>query len=113
MLLPSIVGPLVVKTTKDIPRLTVLKVFLESAPSMVAFAGIETRSKKQALPDPARVFPALREEFPVPVFRELAPYLLIYMRKSRAWTRFLGQTWQISLYFPDEQGMDVQKQVRR
>ena len=113
MLWPSNVGPLVVKATKDIPRLTVLKVFLESAPSMVAFAGIETRSKKQALPDPARVFPALREEFPVPVFRELAPYLLIYMRKSRVWAHVLGQIWQISLYFPDEQRMGVQRQFRR
>jgi hypothetical protein len=46
------------------------------------------------------LFPFPRENFPVPVFREIAPYLLIYMRKSRVWAHFLRQNWQIFLYFP-------------
>jgi hypothetical protein len=33
-------------------------------------------------------FPALREQFPFPVLREMPPYLLIYVRKSRASAHF-------------------------
>jgi len=51
--------------------------------------------------------PARREEFPVPVFREMAPYPLIYLQKSRNSAHFLRQNWQTSLYFPDGQGTGV------
>ena len=51
--------------------------------------------------------PARREEFPVPVFREMAPYPLIYLQKSRNSAHFLRQNWQTSLYFSAEQGMGV------
>jgi hypothetical protein len=59
------------------------------------------------LPDRPKPFPDLQEKFPVFVFRELAPYPLIYMWKSRDWARMLRQNWRISLYFPIEQGMGV------
>ena len=52
-------------------------------------------------------YPARREKFPVPVFREIVSYPLIYMWKSRNWAHFRRQNWQTSLYFPADQGMGV------
>jgi hypothetical protein len=51
--------------------------------------------------------PVPQEKFPVFVLREIAPYPLIYMWKSRDWARMLRQNWRSSLYFPTEQGMGV------
>ncbi len=70
-------------------------------------------SSEQTLPDPAKAFLALREKFPVPAFREMPPYLLIYVRKVGAWAHSQGQNQQISLYLPVEQAIGVQRRVRR